>query len=267
MVTTTAMVPIMVARGNKHSSLINTAVHLFSTSRTIAEGGLLKGMTDYHCHILPGVDDGVKTMDESLVILHQMESQGIRKVWLTPHVMEDIPNTTLALQEKFEELQTAYRGAMELNLAAEYMMDNLFEERLEAGDLLPLREGYRQYLLVETSCFNPPMNLVSTLKHIQAKGYRPLLAHPERYQYMDIPDYRALKHEGIAFQLNLPSLTGVYGVHAQKKAASLLKAGMYDLTGTDMHSPENFRVWLGTRIGSRDRDMLSARFQACHDGL
>lgn len=154
---------------------------LFSKSRTIAESGLLKGMTDYHCHILPGVDDGVKTMDESLVILHQMESQGIRKVWLTPHVMEDIPNTTLALQEKFEELQTAYRGAMELNLAAEYMMDNLFEERLEAGDLLPLREGYRQYLLVETSCFNPPMNLVSTLKHIQAKGYRPLLAHPERY--------------------------------------------------------------------------------------
>ena len=240
---------------------------LFSKSQSITESSLLKRMTDYHCHILPGVDDGVKTMDESLLILAEMERQGICKVWLTPHVMEDIPNTTLALKEKFKELQTAYCGMVKLNLAAEYMMDNLFEERLKAGDLLPLHESNRQYLLVETSCFNPPMNLLSLLKHIQAKGYRPLLAHPERYLYMDIPDYRALKHEGIAFQLNLPSLTGMYGVHAQKKAASLLKAGMYDLTGTDMHSAENFRVWLGTRIGNQDRDMLWAHFRACHDGL
>lgn len=120
---------------------------------------------------------------------------------------------------------------------------------------------------METSCFNPPMNLLSILKHIQTKGYRPLLAHPERYLYMDMPDYRALKHEGISLQLNLPSLTGIYGIHAQKKAASLLKAGMYDLTGTDMHSAENFRVWLGTRIGSRDRDMLWAHCPACRDGL
>ena len=85
------------------------------------------------------------------------------------------------------------------------------------------------------------MNLSSILKHIQKKGYRPLLAHPERYMYMDKSDYRALKQEQIAFQLNLPSLTGAYGAHVQKKAASLLKAGMYDLTGTDMHSPEHFR--------------------------
>lgn len=242
-------------------------MRLFYKSQSIAESGILCGTTDHHSHILPGVDDGIKTMDESLAILYLMETRGIRKVWLTPHVMEDIPNTTLLLKEKFEELQAAYRGAMELNLAAEYMMDNLFEEHLEVDDLLLLREGNKQYLLVETSCFNPPMNLQSILKHIQAKGYRPLLAHPERYLYMETSDYRALKHEGIAFQLNLPSLTGMYGAHAQKKAASLLKAGMYDLTGTDMHSSEHFREWLGTRIGSRDRDTLSAHFPACHDGL
>ena len=72
-------------------------------------------MTDHHSHVLPGVDDGVKTMDESLTILYLMESQGIHKVWLTPHVMEDMPNTTLLLKEKFEELQAAYRGTIELN--------------------------------------------------------------------------------------------------------------------------------------------------------
>jgi len=228
----------------------------FSKSQSIAKSGILKRMTDYHSHILPGVDDGVKTLDESLVTLYLMESQGIRKVWLTPHVMEDIPNTTLALKERFEELRAAHHGTVELNLAAEYMIDSLFEERLEADDLLPLCEGSRRYLLVETSCFNPPMNLLSVLKRIQAKGYRPLLAHPERYMYMDMPDYRALKQEQIAFQLNLPALTGLYGARAQKKAASLLKAGMYNLAGTDMHSSKHFREWLGTRIGSRDRDRL-----------
>ncbi len=246
----------------------------FSKFQSVAASGILCEMTDYHSHILPGVDDGVKTMDESLQILAEMKRQGVRKVWFTPHIMEDIPNTNAGLKERFQELkekfqkpEDAYCGTVELNLAAEYMMDNLFTERLEADDLLPIYEGYKQYLLVETSCFNPPMNLLSILKHIQSKGYRPLLAHPERYLYMNMSDYRALKHEGISFQLNLPSLTGIYGVHAQKKAASLLSAGMYDLTGTDMHSPENFRVWLGTRIGSRDRDMLWAHCPACRDGL
>ena len=232
----------------------------FSKSPSITESGILCGMTDYHSHLLPGVDDGVKTLNESLVILYLMESRDINKVWLTPHIMEDIPNATLVLKEKFEELKAAYHGTVELDLAAEYMMDNLFAERLEADDLLPLREGGGQYLLVETSCFNPPMNLLSVLKRVCAKGYRPLLAHPERYQYMDMPDYRALKQEQIAFQLNLPALTGMYGVRAQKKAASLLKAGMYDLTGTDTHSAEHFKEWIGTRIGSRDRDMLGAHF-------
>ena len=222
---------------------------LFSKSRTIAESGLLKGMTDYHCHILPGVDDGVKTMDESLVILHQMESQGIRKVWLTPHVMEDIPNTTLALQEKFEELQTAYRGAMELNLAAEYMMDNLFEERLEKDDLLPLEEGKR-YLLVETSYFNPPMELLSVLQRIQKKGYYPLLAHSERYEYMQKRDYQALKDEHVSFQLNLPSLAGMYGKHVQEKAEALLKAGMYDRTGCDIHAIGCYKTLVASAVKS-----------------
>ena len=124
-----------------------------------------------------------------------------------------------------------------------------------------------RYLLVETTGFTPPMNLLPVLKRIQTKGYRPLLAHPERYLYMGASYYCMLKQERVAFQLNLPSLTGAYGTYIQKKAVSLLKAGMYDLTGTDVHSSEHFKEWLGTRIGSRDRDMLSARFPAYRDGL
>ncbi len=223
---------------------------------SLAGSGLLSGMTDCHSHLLPGVDDGVRELAESLGILSEMERQGIRKVWLTPHVMEDIPNTTAALLAKFSLLKTAYSGAVQLDLAVEYMLDNLFEERLKADDLLPLCEGGRRYLLVETSCYNPPMNLLSTLKRIRAQGYFPLLAHPERYLYMNESDYRALKEEGIAFQLNLPSLACLYGKHVQKKAVLLLKAGMYDLTGNDIHSSEHFSRVLRVKIDSRSRDKI-----------
>ena len=203
---------------------------LFHKTTVLSRSGLLKGMVDCHSHLLPGVDDGVQSMEESLQILREMEQQGIRRVWLTPHIMEDIPNETLALQRKFWELLQQYRGAVELKLAAEYMLDNLFEERLEKEDLLLLEEGKR-FLLVETSYFNPPMDLLSVLQRIQKKGYYPLLAHPERYEYMQKEDYNTLKEEHISFQLNLPSLAGMYGKHVQKKAEDLLKDVMYDRMG------------------------------------
>ena len=217
---------------------------LFHKTTVLSRSGLLKGMVDCHSHLLPGVDDGVQSMEESLQILREMEQQGIRRVWLTPHIMEDIPNETLALQRKFWELLQQYRGAVELKLAAEYMLDNLFEERLEKEDLLLLEEGKR-FLLVETSYFNPPMDLLSVLQRIQKKGYYPLLAHPERYEYMQKEDYNTLKEEHISFQLNLPSLAGMYGKHVQKKAEDLLKAGMYDrmaVSYTHLTLPTTSRV-------------------------
>lgn len=207
----------------------------FRQKKVLAESGFFRGFTDCHSHLLPGVDDGVKTLEESLAILEEMERLGVRKVWLTPHIMEDIPNETVDLQQKFQELKQMYHGKIELALAAEYMMDNLFEERLEKDDLLPFEEG-KHYLLVETSYFNPPMELLSILQRIQRKGYYPLLAHPERYEYMRMKDYIILKDNQISFQLNIPSLVGMYGKHIEKKAKILLKAGMYDLGGNDVHS-------------------------------
>ena len=128
----------------------------FRRHSTLEESGIFRGFTDWHCHILPGVDDGVRTMDESLEALRLYEECGVESVWLTPHVMEDIPNTTARLRERFAELRTAYQGTVKLHLAAENMLDTLFEERLEADDLLPIGEK-GDCLLVETSCFNPPM--------------------------------------------------------------------------------------------------------------
>lgn len=174
-------------------------------------------------------------MEESLAILREYESLGVQAVWLTPHIMEDIPNTTAHLKARFSELQAAYTGSVRLHLAAENMLDNLFRERLERNDVLPIGEG-GVHLLVETSYFNPPMDLYGILEQIKSKGYYPVLAHPERYVYMGKREYGRLKEMGVKFQLNLPSLVGLYGKPIQGTAEQLKKRGFYDYAGTDIHS-------------------------------
>jgi len=203
---------------------------------------LLIGFTDYHSHILPGVDDGVKKMERSLQILDRYGELGIVEVWCTPHIMEDIPNTTAGLQARFAELCEAYDGPIKLHLAAEYMMDALFEERLDQGDLLPLGPDGNQ-LLVETSYFTPPIEMDTLLRRIKQKGFYPVLAHPERYVYMDKTRYKALKQSDIRFQLNLSSLAGAYGPDAKSKARWLLKQGHYNLAGSDLHSMRHIDYW------------------------
>lgn len=206
----------------------------FSRKYALGPSGYFRDWTDWHCHILPGVDDGIRTMEDALKVLSFYADLGIREVWLTPHVMEDVPNMPEALRSRFSELQAAYRGPVHLHLAAENMLDNLFEERFAAGDVLPLGER-GDTLLVETSYFNPPIDLDGLLRRIFQGGFRPLLAHPERYVYMDMRDYRRLRESGVEFQLNLLSLTGHYGPEAQKKALLLLKEGFYGRAGTDLH--------------------------------
>ena len=108
----------------------------FSLKKSLADQGVFHSFTDNHSHILPGVDDGVKTMDDALTILSAYEKCGMTEVWLTPHIQEFIPNTTQHLQERYAELKSAYTGALTLHLAAEYMLDNVFIERFETKDLL-----------------------------------------------------------------------------------------------------------------------------------
>ncbi len=195
---------------------------------------MFEGMTDWHSHILPGVDDGIKTMEESLAVLRTFDELGVKRVWLTPHIMEDYPNETSALKDRFEELKESWTGKVELRLAAENMLDSLFSERIDKNDVLPIGEE-GNHLLVETSYYTPPMGLYETIDKIRRSGYFPVLAHPERYRYMEAEDYRRLKGEGVLFQVNMLSLSGAYGDSAARKMAWLLSEGMADVIGSDIH--------------------------------
>lgn len=203
-----------------------------NTKTSLQESGVLSGLCDIHTHILPGVDDGVKTMEQSLEILAYMESLGVNELWCTPHVMDDIPNQTDDLKTRFAQLQEAYKGPIKLNLAAEYMLDSEFENRLEKDDLLKLPGDI---VLVETSSNVPPYNLLDMIEKILSKGYRPMMAHPERNRYMQKADYRHLHQLGVYFQLNLGSTIGYYGETAQKKSWNLLADGLYKAAGSDCH--------------------------------
>ncbi len=221
---------------------------LFSDKVLVRESGLLDGFCDCHCHLLPGVDDGVQERDETMQILEVWASLGVKEVWLTPHIMEDIPNEPVALRKRFETLTGTITGTIELHLAAEHMMDGPFSKRLEKGDIMPFDN---EKLLVETSYYTPPMNMGAIIERIKEKGYEPLLAHPERYQYMDDSDYKMWKQRGVLLQLNLPSLVGAYGPMVQRKAEWLLKEGMYDYSGTDTHSAVQMEMFLNSMISKK----------------
>lgn len=226
---------------------------LFSHDAPLAP--IFQGYVDCHCHILPGVDDGVQRMEDSLSILSRYYEAGVSQVWLTPHIMQDCPNTPERLRSRFEELQKAIAEAgiqtPELHLAAEHMMDELFDERIEKKEVMP---HANRNLLVETSYYNPPLDLYGTLERVRSNGFFPMLAHPERYIYMGDKDYEKLKSLGTRFQLNLSSLCGLYGPEAKKKAEKFLKRGWYDYTGTDLHRSSVLDKYLSTKVSEKALD-------------
>lgn len=223
----------------------------FNKSFSLSESGILSGMTDWHSHILPGVDDGIQDLSDSLSVLEEYERLGIKKVWLTPHVMEDFPNTTDNLRQKFDELKKLWKGDLEIALASENMLDSVFEERLENHDFLPIGDS-GNHLLVETSYFNPPFGMKEMIERAMKSGYQIILAHPERYRYMEEKDYIDLKNKGVKFQMNLLSPNGFYGDSALKKSRYFLKNNMVDFIGSDIHRLEQLLNNLESPYASKD---------------
>lgn len=193
---------------------------------------------DIHSHLLPGIDDGAKSMEETENFMTQMSAMGIKHFITTPHIFTNVwDNTEAGIAEKLQVTKAELQEKncfTSFNTGAEYMIDSFFMKRLETEKLLTLKDNY---LLVEMSYLNPPMQLFDILFEVQLAGYKPILAHPERYLFytQNLKEYERLKKSGCLFQLNLLSSVNYYGIGISKTADYLLKTGMIDFVGTDIH--------------------------------
>ncbi len=194
---------------------------------------------DLHSHLIPGIDDGARTMADSLEMIRHMADQGFTHLVTTPHIMWDsYKNTPEGIRKGLGEVREAcLENGIDVTLdaAAEYFIDEHFLALLRGqGELLTL-PGKR--LLVELPYTTPLMNTTETLFSVIGYGYRPVLAHPERYAYFhsEPEAYRRLKEQGCELQLNALSLTGQYGSGVQKMARWLLKQRLVTFIGSDVH--------------------------------
>lgn len=204
---------------------------------------LFQGACDVHCHLLPGVDDGFSSTEKSLHALKRLEEHGVQKMILTPHFMKDYPENNRAnITAKFEEykVEAAKVCNIELHLGAEYMLDARFMDHAKEGFLTLDQE----HVLCETSYLMYEPHISQMLYDVMCDNYLIVIAHPERYEYAVKDNYFRWKDKRFKFQLNLLSLGGAYGHLASVKAHYLLKEGMYDFIGSDMHGLDNFRRFL-----------------------
>ena len=203
-----------------------------------------EGAVDVHCHLLPGVDDGFSSSTKSLQALKKLEERGVKKMILTPHFMKDYPNNDRdSITAEFESFKKEAEqvSSIELRLGAEYMLDARFMDHFKQGFLF--LDNSNQ-VLCETSYLMYEPGITEMLFDIMCEGLQPIIAHPERYEYAVKDNYLRWKDKRYKFQLNLLSLAGAYGEAAMVKSRYLLKEGMYDYVGSDMHNLDNFRRFL-----------------------
>ena len=212
---------------------------IFKKDKTSLTTIFPENFVDIHSHLLPGIDDGAKTMDASVALIQRMRGYGIQNFVTTPHIMEDVwDNTPSIIQGKLKELTAHLKSIgitdVHIRAAAEYMLDGNFNVLLKNKKLLTVKD---RFLLIEISYLNPPLNLYEILFNIQIEGYTPILAHPERYGFYHGNDheYQKLKDAGCLFQLNLLSLSNYYGKPVNQIALQLLKENRYDFVATDTH--------------------------------
>lgn len=195
--------------------------------------------TDIHSHIIPGIDDGSKSMGESIALLKEFEKLGYKKLITTPHIMDKAYNNSKeSILLHLEELKSECKKEnikITIEAAAEYYVDEGFLKLLEKGELLAIDD---EYILFETSYTNRPVDLESVIYNIKMAGYKPLFAHPERYKYIKNPEkeFSELKEQGALFQVNLNSFAGYYGKRAKKNAEYLNESSMINFLGSDVHS-------------------------------
>lgn len=200
----------------------------------------LEGFVDIHNHILPGIDDGAKNVEESIALIKEFSGFGVRHFIATPHIMHNYyANDRVSITDSLNLLKNALLAEnlkdISIEASAEHMIDDNFEVLLENKGVMPMKANY---LLVEMSYLQPPINFEDAIIKTAAKRFYPVLAHPERYGFLHhrMRKYTKYKEHGILFQLNLLSLGEFYGKEVPKVAAELLDEGLIDFLGSDVHT-------------------------------
>jgi protein-tyrosine phosphatase len=215
---------------------------LFRSSKTeeVTPLDLAWMAVDMHSHLIPGIDDGSRSIEESVALIKRMEGYGLKKLIITPHVMtEFFKNTPEIIHSGLDELKLAIKNEninIELEAAAEYYLDEMFLEKI-TGEQKLLTFG-NNHVLVETGFMSKPSMLLESFFQLEMAGYRPVLAHPERYLYLhhDAELLEAMIDRNMNFQLNLLSITGYYSKPVKKFAEKLIDEGLVKLVGTDCHN-------------------------------
>lgn len=227
----------------------------FFTKKTFLVDAL-EGVVDIHNHLLPGIDDGADTIETTREMISLFKEIGFKSAIATPHTMEDYyGNDVASIKACMESTQAQVNEPFMRHAASEYMMDGNFENLIDAGDFICLKDNI---ILTELSYFQKPNNLNELVYKLKIADLQPILAHPERYTYItDLHDFKDLKQRGFTFQLNLLSLSGHYGHSIQKMAANLLAHKLYDYIGTDAHKPEHLIKIKEIQITTRIADLLT----------
>lgn len=219
--------------------LSKKSISVFSIFRKSTPLDLSFLKTDMHSHLVPGIDDGAKSLDDSLQMIRKLSDLGYRKLITTPHTMaEYYPNTSDIIRDGIKKVQAAVKAKginLSIEAASEYFLDEDFKSRLEAEKELLTFSG--NHILIEFSTFSAPNEYQETIFKLNTTGYRPILAHPERYVYWinEFEHFEKIKSVGCQLQVNLLSLAGHYGPEQKKLGIRLLKAGLVDYLGTDLH--------------------------------
>lgn len=202
-----------------------------------------EGFVDIHSHILPGIDDGAKNVEESMELISEMEKLGFSKIIGTPHSYPGLyENSNESIKESFLILNKKNSTNINICYASEYMIDIQIIEKAEKKKLLCLKDNL---ILVETSFSSMPLNFYDIIFKLQINGYLPILAHPERYTYLQDKKklYFELKKRGCKFQLNLLSVTGYYGKKCVEACDFLIKNDMIDYVGSDIHNLSHVKTF------------------------
>lgn len=211
-------------------------LNIFKSSKPKLCDMIPKNFKDIHTHILPGIDDGAKTVDESLELISELNKIGITKIIGTPHTYPGLyENTSETIKKSYVNLKKSLPKNISVSYASEYIIDNSLIFLAQNKSLLPV---FKNYVLIEMNFISEPINLFEIIFELQINGYCPIIAHPERYLFynQNISKFSRLKEIGCLFQINLLSTIGYYGREVQLLCDKLLKMNLIDYAASDIHN-------------------------------